>query len=85
MGESAKPNRNQQHYIPLEITCFKCGKQIKETVEWHKAESQKCPFCGTLIDTTEFRRGIDEATNRTHEMLQNLQDSLGSIKIKIQL
>jgi hypothetical protein len=42
-------------------------------------------FCGTLIDTTEFRRGIDEATNRTHEMLQNLQDSLGSIKIKIQL
>ena len=38
-----------------------------------------------LIDTTEFRRGIDEATNRIHEMLQNLQDSLGSIKIKIQL
>jgi hypothetical protein len=25
-----------------------------------------------LIDTTEFRRGIDEATNRTHEMLRNL-------------
>jgi hypothetical protein len=23
-------------------------------------------------DTTEFRRGIDEAANRTHEMLQNL-------------
>jgi hypothetical protein len=40
---------------------------------------------GTLIDTTEFRRGIDEATNRPHEMLQNLQDSLGSIKIKIQI
>ena len=71
--------------LPLEITCLKCGKQIKETVKWLKAESQKCPFCGTLIDTTEFRRGIGEATNRTHEMLQNLQDSLGSIKIKIQL
>lgn len=71
--------------LPLEITCFKCGKQIKETVKWLKAESQKCPFCGTLNDTTEFQRGIDEATNRTHEMLQNLQDSLGSIKIKIQL
>jgi peptide subunit release factor 1 (eRF1) len=71
--------------LPLEITCLKCGKQIKETVKWLKAESQKCPFCGALIDTTEFRRGIDEATNRTHEMLQNLQDSLGSIKIKIQL
>jgi len=44
--------------LPLEITCFKCGKQIKETVKWLKAESQKCPFCGTLIDTTEFRRGM---------------------------
>jgi peptide subunit release factor 1 (eRF1) len=71
--------------LPLEITCFKCGKHIKETVKWLKAERQKCPFCGTLIDTTEFRRGIDEATNRTHKMLQDLQDSLGSIKIKIQL
>jgi len=71
--------------LPLEITCLKCGKQIKQTVKWLKAESQKCPFCGTLIDTTEFRRGIDEATNRTHEMLQNLQNSLSSIKIKIQL
>jgi len=48
--------------LPLEITCSKCGKQINETVNWLKAESQKCPFCGTLIDTTEFRRGIDEAT-----------------------
>ena len=61
------------------------ASRVKETVKWLKAESQKCPFCGTLIDTTEFRRGIDEATNRTREMLQNLQDSLGSIKIKIQL
>jgi hypothetical protein len=50
--------------LPLEITCPKCGKQIKETVIWLKAESRKCPFCGMLFDTTEFRRGIDEATNR---------------------
>jgi phage FluMu protein Com len=71
--------------LPLDITCSKCGKQIHETVNWLKAESRKCPFCGTLIDTTEFRRGIDEATNRTHEMLQNLQESLRSIKIKIKL
>jgi hypothetical protein len=71
--------------LPLEITCPKCGKQIKETVSWLKAESRKCPFCDTVFETTEFRRGIDEATNRTHEMLQNLQDSLGSIKIKIKL
>jgi len=71
--------------LPLEITCSKCGKQIKETVKWLKAESRKCPFCGTLIDTTEFRRGIDEATNRTHEMLRNLQGSLSSLKINIKL
>ena len=71
--------------LPLEIKCPKCSKQIKETVKWLKAESRKCPFCDTLIDTTEFRRGIDEATNRTHKMLQDLQESLGSIKIKIQL
>ena len=71
--------------LPLEVTCSKCGKQIKETVKWLKAESRKCPFCGTLIDTTEFRRGIDEATNRTHEMLRNLQESLKSVKIKIKL
>jgi hypothetical protein len=52
---------------------------------WLKAESRKCPFCNTLIDTTEFRRGIDEATNRTHEMLRNLQESLKSVKIRIKL
>ena len=71
--------------LPLEITCPKCGKQIKETVRWLKADSSKCPFCDMLFDTTEFRRGIDEATNRTHKMLRNLQESLGSIKIKIKL
>jgi phage FluMu protein Com len=69
--------------LPLEITCPKCGKQINETVRWLKADSRKCPFCDMLFDTTEFRRGIDEATNRTHEMLRNLQESLGSIKIKL--
>ena len=69
--------------LPLEITCLKCGKLINETVNWLKAENRKCPFCDTPIDTTEFRRGIDEATNRTNEMLQNLQKSLGNIKIKI--
>jgi phage FluMu protein Com len=71
--------------LPLELTCSKCGKQINETVNWLKAESRKCPFCKTLIDTTEFRRGIDEATIRTHEMLKNLQESLRSIKIRIKL
>ena len=70
--------------LPLEITCSKCGKQIKETVKWLKAESRKYPFCDTLIDTTEFRRGID-ATNRTNEMLRNLQGSLSSVKINIKL
>ena len=71
--------------LPLEITCLKCGKQMNESVKWLKAKNRKCPFCGMLIETTEFRRGIDEATNRTHKMLQDLQESLGSIKIKIQL
>jgi peptide subunit release factor 1 (eRF1) len=71
--------------LPLEITCPKCGRQIKETVRWLKAESRKCPFCDMLLDTTEFRRGIDEATNRTNEMLRNLQGSLSSVKINIKL
>jgi len=71
--------------LPLEITCPKCGKQINETVRWLKADSRKCPFCDTLIDTTEFRRGIDEATNGTHEMLENLQKSLRSIKVRLKL
>jgi hypothetical protein len=71
--------------LPLEITCFEYSKQIKETVNWLKAESRKCPFCGTLIDTTESRRGIDEATNRTNEMLRTLQGSLSSVKINIKL
>ena len=71
--------------LPLEITCLKCGKVIKENVKWLKAESRKCPFCDTPIDTTEFRRGIDEATDRTHKMLRNLQGSLKSVKINIKL
>ena len=40
--------------LPLELTCSECGKQINETVKWLKAESRKCPFCKTLIDTTSF-------------------------------
>jgi rubredoxin len=71
--------------LPLEMSCPKCGMQINESVKWLKAENRKCPFCGTLIDTTEFRSGIDEATNRTHEMLRNLQESLKSVKIRIKL
>jgi len=71
--------------LHLEITCLKCGKLIKETVKCLKAESRKCPFCDTPIDTTEFRRGIDEATNRTHKMLRNLQGSLKSVKIDIKI
>ena len=42
------------------------------------------PFA-TRSSTTEFRRGIDEATNRTHKMLRDLQGSLKSVKIKIKL
>jgi ribosomal protein S27E len=64
--------------LPLEMTCSKCGKQINETVNWLKAESRKCPFCGTLIDTTEFRRGIDEATNRTHECFRTFRRAFGA-------
>ena len=71
--------------LPLEITCLKCGKQIKETVKWLKADRRKCPFCDMVIDTTEFRRGIDEATNRTYEMLQKLQRSLKTVKINIKI
>ncbi len=71
--------------LPLEITCLKCGKQINETVKWLKADRRECPFCHALIDTAEFRRGVDEATNRTHEMLQNLQSSLKTIKIAIKI
>ena len=59
--------------LPLEMTCPKCGKQINETVNWLKAESQKCPFCNTLIDTTEFRRGIDEATIRIMKCLRTFR------------
>ncbi len=71
--------------LPLEITCLKCGKQINKTVKWLKADSQKCPSCDMLIETTEFRRGVDEATSRTDEMLRNLANSLKSVKINIKL
>jgi hypothetical protein len=71
--------------LPLEITCLKCGKQMNETVRWLRAEKRKCPSCGMLIETSEFRRGINEATNRTQEMLRNLQSSLTSVKINIKI
>jgi transcription initiation factor IIE alpha subunit len=69
--------------LPLEITCLKCGKQMNKTVKWLKAASQKCPSCDMVIDTAEFRRGVDEATSRTDEMIRNLENSLRSVKIKI--
>ena len=68
--------------LPLEITCPKCGKQIKETVSWFKADSRTCPFCDLPFETTGFRRALDDATKRTNEMLEKLQKSLGDIKIK---
>jgi peptide subunit release factor 1 (eRF1) len=69
--------------LPLEITCLKCGKQMNKTVKWLKAASQKCPSCDMVIDTAEFRRGVNEATSRTDEMIRNLENSLRSVKIKI--
>ena len=72
-------------YLPLEITRLKCGKQMNKTVEWLKADSRKCPSCGMVIETAEFRRGVEEATSRTDEMLRNLQKSLRSVKISIKL
>ena len=66
--------------LPLEMTCSKCGKQINETVNWLKAESRKRPFCGTLIDTTEFRRGIDETTNRTMKCFRTFRRAFGALR-----
>jgi peptide subunit release factor 1 (eRF1) len=71
--------------LPLEITCLKCGTQMDKTVKWLKADSQKCPSCDMLIETAEFRRGVDEATSRTDEMIRNLEKSLRSVKIKIKI
>src|SRR6202030_1989186 len=72
-----------------ELTGFRSGQRCHPVKSRRllnrKPEARKCPFCHTLIETTEFRRGIDEATNPTNEMVQNLQRSLRSIKINLKL
>jgi hypothetical protein len=59
---------------------LKCGKEIKETVKWLKAESQKCPFCGTLIDTTEFRRELMRLRIALMKCFRTSRTALGATK-----
>jgi peptide subunit release factor 1 (eRF1) len=70
---------------PLEITCPKCGKKIKKTVRWFKADGRKCPFCGLSFETTKFRRDMKEAEKLAEDALRDISKSISRIKIKFKL
>jgi hypothetical protein len=72
-------------YASMDITCPRCGKKIKKTVGWFKADGRSCPFCDQPFDTTQFRRGIEEAEASTEKTLRDIANSCSNTKIEIKL
>ena len=48
---------------PHEIACPKCKKKIVRTIGWFKGHNLTCPFCDCGLNSSQFRRDIDE-TNK---------------------
>jgi hypothetical protein len=58
----------------LEISCPRCGKKIRKPVRWFKQSAQRCPFgCGTVFDTSELRRGIEQAEKDLRDLFRRFQ------------
>jgi transcription initiation factor IIE alpha subunit len=63
------------------FSCPHCSREMRTTVGEMKRSDQKCPRCGTRFETSDFRRGIDEAERE----LDKFKRQLGNIKINIKL
>jgi hypothetical protein len=61
---------------PLEVTCGNCKKKIKKTVGWFKRTDCACPHCAAKIDTSDFRRGLDDAQREVERAFKSMSDTL---------
>lgn len=59
---------------PMEVTCPNCKKKISKTVGWFKRKDCACPHCDAKIDTTGFRRGLDDAQREAERALKSMSD-----------
>jgi transcription initiation factor IIE alpha subunit len=65
----------------LDFNCPNCDRRITKTVAELKRPGQKCPHCGAVMETSGFKRGIDEADRQ----MEQFDRQLGNIKIDLKL
>ncbi|MGA3145376.1 MAG: hypothetical protein ABSF10_20435 [Verrucomicrobiota bacterium] len=65
----------------LDFNCPTCHQKISETVGRLNLGNYTCPSCGTVFDTTNFRRDTENVEREIEDALRQI----GDIKINIQL
>ncbi len=65
----------------IEFTCPKCQRQISETVGRLTRGNYSCPGCGSIVDATELRQGIEKVERDIKDTFRKI----GQIKIDIKL
>ena len=63
----------------LDITCPQCNAKFNKTIRELKGSGVKCPKCGFDVETSNFKKGMDEVDRE----LKTFQRELGNIKIKL--
>ena len=56
--------------LPMEITCPKCGKHVKETFGWFRVNGRSCPSCNMSFDTSGLSKSVEEARARIEATLK---------------
>jgi transcription initiation factor IIE alpha subunit len=63
------------------FTCPNCKRSVKTTVAEPKRSNYKCPGCGAIFDSADFKRGVDRANCEVDQLKRRLRN----IKIDIKL
>jgi transposase-like protein len=65
----------------FELTCPRCNQTIQTRISNLKRADFKCPHCGANYETSNFKRGMDDADHQIDEFKRRL----GKIKIDIKI
>jgi transcription initiation factor IIE alpha subunit len=67
----------------LAFCCPRCKKEFQTTVARLKRPDQECPHCGAKFETSDFKRGIDQAEDEIERFRRNLENLKIDIKLTL--